>query len=318
MISSYRVFSRQEYSIPIFMRDWWLDATCGPDGWNAVTVETNGRVQAALPFAIRRRGPFKLLLQPPLTPFLGPWIRDIGAKSATDLARQKDLMQTLIAALPPHDHYQQNWNPSVTNWLPFYWRGFQQTTRYTYRIDDCSHVNAIWANLGNNIRREIRKAENRECLRIDAAASLDDFIALYVMTFLRQSRTPSVSPACVKAIYDACVQRNCNRIVIARDSSGRAHAGVFLVWSDNTVFYLLGGGDPSLRTSGAGAFCLWYAIKMAGEMGKSFDFEGSMIESVERFFRAFGARQTPYMTVKRSPNRLLRVGFALKSALTAS
>ena len=77
----------------------------------------------------------------------------------------------------------------------------------------------------------------------------------------------------------------------------------------------MGGGDPALRTSGASSLCLWQAIKLAGEMGKSFDFEGSMIEPIERLFRAFGARQTPYMRVSRSPNRLLRVGLALKSAM---
>lgn len=316
MIASYRALSRQERSIPLFMRDWWLDATCGPDGWNAVTVEKGGAVQAALPFAVKRRGPFTILSQPALTPFLGPWIRNTGAKSANDLARQKDLMEALIDALPKHDHYQQNWSPSVTNWLPFYWRGFQQSTGYTYRLDDCSDPKLIWAGLAENIRTEIRKAENRAGLHVDPAASLDEFIALNAQTFARQSRAAGYSIDYVKSIDSACAQRSCRRIMIARDSNGTAHAGAFLVWSDDTIYYLMGGGDPALRTSGAGSFCLWNAINMAGEMGKSFDFEGSMIEPIERLFRAFGARQTPYMRVSRSPNCLLRMGLALKTAMS--
>jgi len=41
-----------------------------------------------------------------------------------------------------------------------------------------------------------------------------------------------------------------------------------------------------------------------------FDFHGSMLQPVERFFRAFGGRQTPYLSVTRmSP--------ALRLALTA-
>ncbi|MGE3643988.1 MAG: GNAT family N-acetyltransferase [Beijerinckiaceae bacterium] len=317
MIASYRAFSRQEHSLPLFMRDWWLDATCGPKGWGAATVEKGGEVQAALPFAVKRRGPFTVLSQPTLTPFLGPWIRETGAKSANELARQKDLMEALIVALPRHDHYQQNWNPSVTNWLPFYWHGFQQSTGYTYRLHDCTDSKAIWDGMAENIRREIRKAQNRVGIIIDPMASLDEFLMLNAQTFRRQSRTASYSAGYVKTIFSACAQRSCSQIIVARDPSGTAHAGAFLVWSDSTVYYLLGGGDPALRNSGAGSLCLWHAIKLAGEMGKIFDFEGSMIEPIERFFRAFGGRQTPYMRVTKSPNRLLRAGLALKTALSA-
>jgi len=34
-----------------------------------------------------------------------------------------------------------------------------------------------------------------------------------------------------------------------------------------------------------------------------FDFEGSMLPPVERYFRAFGARQTPYLRVSRTSRR---------------
>jgi hypothetical protein len=297
------------------MRDWWLDATCGPQGWGVALVEKGGEVHAALPYALRRHGPFVVLSQPRLTPFLGPWIRDTGAKSATNLARQKNLMETLIASLPRHDHYQQNWSPSVTNWLPFYWNGFHQSTGYTYRIDECGDHKSIWAGLAVNIRGEIKKAEERIGLYIDPAAPLDDFLRLNEQTFARQSRRASYSTENVKAIYDACKQRNCCKILVARDRSGAAHAGAFLVWSESTVYYLMGGGDPSLRTSGAGSLCLWHAIKLAGETGKSFDFEGSMIEPIERLFRSFGGVQTPYFRVSRSPNRIVRMGLAMRNAL---
>lgn len=67
----------------------------------------------------------------------------------------------------------------------------------------------------------------------------------------------------------------------------------------------MGGGDPALRNSGATSLCMWEAIRFAATVTKSFDFEGSMIEPVERYFRAFGAIQTPYFSVSKTPSRLL-------------
>jgi len=61
--------------------------------------------------------------------------------------------------------------------------------------------------------------------------------------------------------------------------------------------------------------CLWEAIRYASTVTKQFDFEGSMIESVERFFRAFGAVQTPYFRITKTPSRALRAKQCLRSLL---
>ena len=86
----------------------------------------------------------------------------------------------------------------------------------------------------------------------------------------------------------------------------------YAVWDENAAFYLLGGGDPELRNSGATSLLLWELIMRARAVTNVFDFEGSMIESVERFFRAFGGRQTPYLRVSRTTLRG-RTALALRS-----
>jgi hypothetical protein len=74
----------------------------------------------------------------------------------------------------------------------------------------------------------------------------------------------------------------------------------YLVGDRRTTYYLMGGGDPQLRTSGAGSLLMWEAIRRARAVSQVFDFEGSMLRPVERFFRAFGGRQTPYPHVSRA------------------
>lgn len=312
----YRRLCEREASIPLFLRDWWLDATCGENGWDVALAGKGSEISAALPYRFQRRRGFRVLSQPQQTPFLGPWLRNTGAKKANDYGRQKELMTALVDALPAYDHYVQNWSPKITNWLPFYWRGFQQSTRYTYILQDLSDEAALWKGMRENIRTDVRKAENRFRLAVDAHACLDEFLRLNDKTFARQGRSRPYTDDYVRRIDEACAARGCRRIFVARDPEGRAHAGVYIIWDEESAYYLMGGGDPELRNSGATSLCMWEAIRFASGVTRRFDFEGSMMEPVERFFRAFGAEQTPYFNVSRTPSRLLAGLQAARSWMT--
>ena len=61
-------------------------------------------------------------------------------KYARRLETEKRLLGELIEMLPPFDVFRQCFSPTLTNWLPFYWAGFQATVRYTYRIEDLSDL----------------------------------------------------------------------------------------------------------------------------------------------------------------------------------
>jgi hypothetical protein len=311
----YKLLCESELTIPIFSRDWWLDALAGDNGWDVVLVEKGGQVIASMPYMIRKRFGRIILGHPPLTQTLGPWIREVDGKQPSRLARQKDLMQELIAALPRYDYFSENWHFSQTNWLPFYWAGFTQTTRYTYRLPDLSDQQKLWNGLRENIRRDIRKAEGRFDLQVRTDLGIDAFLRLNIQTFERQGKDLPYSKDLVTRLDKACVEKDARRIFIAEDAQGRAHAGIYLVWDQNSAYYLMGGGDPELRKSGATSLCMWEAIKFASTVSKSFDFEGSMIEPIERFFRAFGAEQTPYFAVSHTPSKMIRAAMSARDLL---
>lgn len=71
-------------------------------------------------------------------------------KYANRLSEEKQLMTELTEQLPRFDLFRQNFHYSITNWLPFYCKGFQQTTRYTYRLSDLSDLDAVWAGFREN------------------------------------------------------------------------------------------------------------------------------------------------------------------------
>ena len=90
------------------------------------------------------------------------------------------------------------------------------------------------------------------------------------------------------------------------DKENNIHAAVYLINVNSTIYYLIGGGDPNYRNSGATSLLIFEGLKIAKEQNASFDFEGSMIEPIERFFRAFGSSQTPYFQVKHVNSTLLK------------
>lgn len=77
----------------------------------------------------------------------------------------------------------------------------------------------------------------------------------------------------------------------------------------------MSGSDPILRSSGAISLLRWESIKYSSSVTKSFDFEGSMIEPIERFMRSFGAIQTPYFAISKTNSKLLKIYQGLKCLL---
>jgi hypothetical protein len=282
---------------PIFHQPWWLDAVA-PGQWDAVEVQRGGRTVARLPFMVRGPRRMRVLTQPPLTPFLGPWVaREPGAKYAKALGDEMELQAELAAALPAAAAFRQNFASTVSGCLPFIWGGYRTAVRYTYRLEDLSSEQALWAGLAGNIRREIRKARERVQIREDLG--VDQFHEVWSRTFTRQGlAAPEL--ARLRRIEAACAERDARAMLFAVDDADRVHAVAYVVWDRRTAYYLMGGGDPQLRTSGASSLLLWEAIQRARAVTEVFDFEGSMLPPVERFFRAFGGRQSPYLHVSRA------------------
>lgn len=306
-VQKYRKLCDMENDIPLFSQAWWLDAAAGKGRWDVVLVEKGGEIQASMPFIITKKRFFTIIGQPVFTQSLGPWVKDFHCHYTKHLSKEKKLFQQLIDLLPEFDYLQQNWNFSQKNWLPFYWRGYDQTTRYTYVLEDISNLDKVWSNFESKIKTDIKKAAERFSLIVTSSDDIDSFISLVDKTYARQGLIPSFSRNDILRIDRSCSTKQCRKIFIVKDVNGLNYAGVYLVWDANRAYYLMGGGDPDLRNTGAASLCLWEAIKFASTVVPAFDFEGSVLESVESYFRAFGGRQTPYFQVSKMNSRCLQL-----------
>jgi hypothetical protein len=97
---------------------------------------------------------------------------------------------------------------------------------------------------------------------------------------------------------------------LARSKEGEPLGAVWIAWDEKRAYYLLGGYDHSAKSNNAVALAMWRAIQFTATDLKlpEFDFEGSAIPAVERFFRKFGGTLTPYHCIRyQRPSGVRRV-----------
>jgi hypothetical protein len=116
-------------------------------------------------------------------------------------------------------------------------------------------------------------------------------------TFTRQDM--SISLANMDCIFSGFPPEK-NSYCFLSSTNGHPVAGVYIVHDAHTAYYLMGGYSKNAH-HGAGALAMWHAILKAKEMGlEVFDFEGSIIPAIERYFRGFGGKLTPIFSIHKA------------------
>ncbi len=293
----YRLFAAHTPDLPLFMQPWYLDLVCEGGAWDAALVQKDGKTVAVLPYFLKQKLAWKYVTMPQLCKQMGPFL----LPEYRNLKWEMRLYQALIEQLPADlAAFEQNFNYTVSNWLPFYWKGFKQTTLYSYVLPLEDSEELIFNQIEKNYRQKIRAAANKIQLRHDLP--LQELHRMLGLSFERQQLGNPIGLGFLQRLYTALEQQGCCKLFFATDlQTGQTHSAALLVWDKTSAYYLMSGDDPALRTSGAAVLLKWKAIQYTkNELGLPlFDFEGSMIPGVEQGRRDFGAQQRPYFRVRR-------------------
>lgn len=302
----YRHFCNQCLPIPIFLQYWWLDAVCGEDNWDVVLQESNDNIIAAWPFFVKKKFKKIFITMPKLTQIMGPYIiYPPGQSSNKKLSYEKKIMEGLLSQMPKFFYFCQNMHCSIKNWLPLYWQGFHQTTRYTYVIDGLNNIDHVLAGFTHAKRKNIKKSA--DCVKVGFDLPADEFYQNHVLTLAKQGKKISYTYDLFKQLYDMVYDRGVGKTIYAKDSEGNIHAALFVIWDSCSAYDLISTIDPDYRNIGAASLLVYEIIKYISSFVNQFDFEGSMIEPVERSFRSFGAKQIPYFRVTKTKSRWFSV-----------
>jgi hypothetical protein len=214
-------------------------------------------------------------------------------------------MDQLFDQLPPFDSFVQSFHYDILNWLPLYWRGFKQTTKYTYVIEDLSDMNAVVARFNTSKQRQLRK--HKTDIKIVHDLGLEKFYAINESIFNAQGLSAYYPFELVKKIDDACKVHHCRKIFFAVDAQENVLAINYAVWDNSSLYVIMGGSNPEFKSNFAGTIIEYATMKFASEMHLKFDFEGSMISGVEEYNRSLGGVQKPYLLISKVTSPLVKI-----------
>lgn len=289
--------------ITLFSQDWWLDIACEGGIWEACLVfDKEGMVIGAMPYYSSKLYGFKVIKMPGLSPFFHIWLRypQNQLKRHQKYAFEKRVLKDLIDQLPKVSYFSQRYGYAFTNWLPFYHYHFDQTTFYSYRIENLKNLDKVFSDFNSSVRNDIRKAQQE--VEVMEGEDIALFYHINEMSFRRQNLNIPYSLEYLRKLDHALNSRKLRKIYFAKDEQGTIHAAIYIARDDISAYYLAGGFDAEASTRGVIHLLLWRAIQDASEIVNCFDFEGSMIPGVERMFCDFGGIQKPYFRIRKAGN----------------
>lgn len=278
------------YANSLFEQPWWLDIVA-PGSWEEIVISDKaGNVSARMPYV--QEG--KRIIVPELTQTLGIWM---SPETKADYGAQKKAIHEVFAHFSSCRDISIALNPCNDYVLPLRWLGYTMEPRFTYRLMDLSDCEKLYQGFNKTAKKNIKYARNKVTI-VDQPAP-ETLWDMLNKTFEAQNRKNPMSKDLVMRIVQTCEETGHGKYLEARDAEENVHSCAYFVYDEEVCYYLLGASDNKFRSSGAQSLILWEGIQFAAAHSKIFDFEGSMVEGIENFFRQFGGICTPYYVVSK-------------------
>ena len=292
--SEWNKFVEESPQGDIFCYSWWLESIT-KSNFKILAIFEDNLIVAGMPLAFDAQ---KKANEPPLTRTLGVLYKNHKYQSKRkQISTERKWLIAMLKYVSLDDFVQMSTHHNFTDWLPFRWNGFKQTTRYTYIINYYNKtIDDLWSMLEPETRRVIRRAEEAG-IRIELS---DDFDLVYqfgCLSYERQGLKFRIPSSDLKSLDDA-IKTNGNRLIIkAIDNSSNIHAVLYVGYNQKSAYALLSGSDKNLRKLGGHTLIMWEAIKYFNNKVEFFNFGGSDIKQIEAHLKGFGGTLTPYFHI---------------------
>ncbi|MCC6724000.1 MAG: hypothetical protein IT258_05780 [Saprospiraceae bacterium] len=273
---------------------WYLDVVWS--SWKAVVVSEKGQWLAVFPFKVSQKYGISYVFNPPFCQYVGLFFGEIAVKNATqEFALKKKVVKAVVEALPKSIKvFDVKFAPEFDYPLPFHWAGYELRTRYSYWLDNQVDKSVIFKNFEERTRTYINKAV-KSGLVATAVEEVDAILSL-----AQKKNSYALETGLLKKLWAVLRQQGVGTALEIRDADGRLHAGLIYQRFGTKLLHLFSAYDPDLGNQGGMPFAIWRSIELAGPAVQVIDFEGSMLEPIEHFFRGFGTRPVPYLQVKKN------------------
>lgn len=187
---------------------------------------------------------------------------------------------------------------AVTDMQPFIWHKYKVIPNYTYRIGLQNSLEEIKSHFDSKNRNVINKALKEG---VDVQCNTLSKEQLFGFFNANLSATgANIYPEVLRKIVFN-FSDDSNTFHFSAYKEGQLLGTVMCVYDKQTCYYLLGSVNKQSGIAGVNNLLVQYSIEKAKDLGcMVFDFEGSMLKGVEKFFRSFGPQMYPYYTANKA------------------
>ncbi len=297
----YKAFCEQ-HTVSLFTSYWWWHHIV-QENWNVLLYKKGREVLACFPYHIKSKYGLKAIIPPTLTPYQGiAYAVPKDAKNDKVISFKRKVQEYFIAHLPKTALIigQLDWQETYA--LPFHWNKFDLRTRYTYILETNSSEDVLYQNLKDSLRREISKAKSAYQMEDN-----EDTAALFNIKKINADLFKEPLSYSAKTLENIAklIDLNQAKLLEIKDNQTTI-ASLLICWDKSQMYYSCGGLHPDYRNSGALSWLLWEAILLAKNLNIPFNFEGSMMKPIERYFANFGGNPMPFIEYKRINSRMLK------------
>ena len=251
---------------------WYLDIVS--PGWEALVSEDYDFV---MPLPTKSKYKIPYLVQPILTQQLG-----IFSKHEIN----EEIVNEFIKEIP---YYSYELNLNEHNFFPkaLIYPNFLLNLNKSYQ-----ELASVYS---KNNQRNIEKASKLN-LRVELDIDSSEFLNFY---FEVEKQFISVKKNILEMLIGKGISEKAVKICGVYSSTNELIAAVCLLITSNRITYLLPVSNPKGKASSAMFLFIDQFIRKNSGNDLIFDFEGSKIEGIARFYRGFGAKNHPYYILKR-------------------
>ena len=243
---------------------------------------------------------FTFLKLPPYTPHCCLYFASESKNTSSTNNFSKEIMNEVCT-------YFSNQKSSLTvlafpsniiDFQPFIWKKYKVIPNYTYRINLENTTEDIISNFDSKNRNVINKA-----IKEGVTVSENSLSKVDLFKFFKESlgaKNANIYENVLENIFNK-FSDNTNSFSLEAIKNGELLGSVFCVFDKNICYYLLGSVNKKSGIQGVNNLLVQKSIEKSKELGcKIFDFEGSMLKGVEKFFRSFGPELIPYFSVNKA------------------
>jgi len=257
----------------VYAESWYLDIVS--HNWEALVL---GDYEYVMPLPVKRKFGLSFLVQPPLTQQLGIFSNQII---------DENIVELFIKNIP-YRSYHLNLNEQN----PFE-KGILQPNLL---LPLNKKYNTLFSNYSTNTKRNIKKAQQAQ-ISVSEDITPEQFLEFY---FLAMNNEAKPDKNLTEKIVKTGFEKKKLKLYAANTQGKELTSVLCLLCSGKRLIYLLAASNEKGKEFSAMSLIVDKVIQDFAETNLCFDFEGSKVETIARFYQGFGTEGTTFPQIRKN------------------